>query len=168
MNTENPLSHKSRSLVLQSDGNKTLGLLRTSQTNRNRRKSLRFQVAKCKSHCYASGFAETIRWPQLGPFFVPACPPLTATNGDERLLTAFLCLNSTLRSLRTLERVEEISPQNPVNARISGQKKGLNWGRVKTTRKSQENRSVFWGAEKTITAFSRFQKQRFRDSRLPP
>ena len=21
-------------------------------------------------------------WPQLGPFFVPACPPLTAINGD--------------------------------------------------------------------------------------
>ena len=22
-----------------------------------------------------------LRWPQLGPFFVPACPPLTAING---------------------------------------------------------------------------------------
>ena len=22
-----------------------------------------------------------ITWPQLGPFFVPACPPLTAING---------------------------------------------------------------------------------------
>ena len=23
-----------------------------------------------------------VTWPQLGPFFVPACPPLTAINGD--------------------------------------------------------------------------------------
>ena len=25
--------------------------------------------------------AVNITWPQLGPFFVPACPPLTAING---------------------------------------------------------------------------------------
>ena len=29
-------------------------------------------------------------WSQLGPFFVPACPPLTAINGHERLLTAIV------------------------------------------------------------------------------
>ena len=29
-----------------------------------------------------------ITWPQLGPFFVPACPPLTAINGYQRPLTA--------------------------------------------------------------------------------
>ena len=65
-----------------------------------------------------------VTWPQLGPFFVPACPPLTAINGHWRLLTApFLCLNSTLRSLRTLEMVWRNLAPKPVNARISGQRK---------------------------------------------
>ena len=53
----------------------------------------------------------------IGAFF---CTNVSAING----------LNSTLQSLRTLETVEEISSQNPVNARIAGQKKGPNWGRV--------------------------------------
>ena len=45
-------------------------------------------------------------WPQLGPFLyqrVPHQRPLTAINGH------FLYLNRTLRSLRTLKTVEEIS-----------------------------------------------------------
>ena len=68
--------------------------------------------------------------PQWGPFFVPARPPLTAINGHERPLTAingpFFCSNSTLRSLRTLETVEE-SLRERKNFRT---KKGPNWGRA--------------------------------------
>ena len=57
---------------------------------------------------------------RVGAFF---CTSVSPANGHQRLLTAILCLNSTLRSTRTLETVEEISPQNPVNAQISGHKK---------------------------------------------
>ena len=64
---------------------------------------------------------KQVPWPQLGPFLVPACPPLTAING------LFFWSNSTLRSLRTLETVEE-SPCERKNFRT---KKGPNWGRVK-------------------------------------
>ena len=46
----------------------------------------------------------------IGAFFVvPARPPLTAIN-------AFLCLNGTLRSLRTVETVEKHLAPKPVNA----------------------------------------------------
>ena len=51
---------------------------------------------------------------------MPACPPLTAINGYQR---PFLCLNSTLRSLRTLETVEEISPQNPWTHKFQDKKR---------------------------------------------
>ena len=55
---------------------------------------------------------------------VPHWRPWTAINGQS------LCLNSTSRSRRTLETVEEISPPKPVSARISEQeKKSPKWGR---------------------------------------
>ena len=38
-------------------------------------------------------------------------------------INGHFCLNLTLWSLRTLEMVEEISPQSSVNARVSGQKR---------------------------------------------
>ena len=66
-------------------------------------------------------------WPQLGPFFVPACPPLTAINGHFSAINGpFFCSNSVLYGHYGLwKRLKKA----PVNARISGQKKGpKNWG----------------------------------------
>ena len=63
------------------------------------------------------------KFPLCGPNWfslVPTWPPLTAINRYQR---PFLCSNNSLRSPRTLETVEEISPQNPWTHEFQAKKK---------------------------------------------
>ena len=72
---------------------------------------------------------ELFTWHRLGPsFVVPTCHPVMVVHGHYR---PFLCLNSTLRSPRTLETVEEISPQNPWMHEFQDRKRASIRGRVR-------------------------------------